>query len=133
MPRQGFGVVRAVDRTGHPAPARRCRSQGEADGALLGIEVDRANGGIALPRNGNKHGQVLELTENDNDPAAEGFGWRLFLVCGDPADPSTYFRRVPKDQVSPISCPDNLAFDATPSRTVPAGSCSTRPVATSGK
>jgi hypothetical protein len=63
------------------------------------------------PRNGNKHGQILELTENNSDPAAGGFGWRLFLVCGDPADPSTYFAGFPKDQVSPISCPDNLAFD----------------------
>jgi secreted PhoX family phosphatase len=63
------------------------------------------------PRNGNKHGQILELTENNSDPAAGGFGWRLFLVCGDPTDPSTYFAGFPKDQVSPISCPDNLAFD----------------------
>jgi uncharacterized protein len=63
------------------------------------------------PRNGNKHGQVIELTEAGNDAAAERFGWRLFLVCGDPADPSTYFGGFPKDQVSPISCPDNIAFD----------------------
>ncbi|MGH3884992.1 MAG: PhoX family protein [Pseudonocardiaceae bacterium] len=63
------------------------------------------------PRTGNKHGQILELTESGNDPAADQFGWRLFLVCGDPADPSTYFSGFPKDQVSPISCPDNAAFD----------------------
>jgi len=37
--------------------------------------------------------------------------WRLLLVCGDPADPSTYFAGFDKSQVSPISCPDNLAFD----------------------
>ncbi|MCI0384053.1 PhoX family phosphatase [Streptomyces sp. CNQ085] len=66
----------------------------------------------ANPRNANRHGQVLELAEHWDDPAADGFAWRLFLVCGDPEDPATYFAGFPKDQVSPISCPDNLAFDA---------------------
>ena len=33
------------------------------------------------------------------------------LVCGDPEAPETYFAGYPKDQVSPISCPDNVAFD----------------------
>jgi len=33
------------------------------------------------------------------------------LVCGDPAAPETYFAGYPKEQVSPISCPDNVAFD----------------------
>ncbi|WP_329175308.1 PhoX family phosphatase [Streptomyces decoyicus] len=63
------------------------------------------------PRNGNKHGQILELSERGDDPAADRFRWRLFLVCGDPEDPATYFGGFPKDQVSPISCPDNLTFD----------------------
>ncbi|MEU5643349.1 PhoX family protein [Streptomyces milbemycinicus] len=66
----------------------------------------------ANPRNSNKHGQILELTERWGDAAARRFSWRLFLVCGDPADPSTYFGGFPKDQVSPISCPDNVTFDA---------------------
>jgi secreted PhoX family phosphatase len=66
----------------------------------------------ANPRNANKHGQVLELAEHWDDPAADGFAWRLFLVCGDPEDESTYFGGFPKDQVSPISCPDNIAFDS---------------------
>ncbi|MEU6859635.1 PhoX family phosphatase [Glycomyces sp. NPDC046736] len=65
----------------------------------------------ANPRNGNKHGQILELTEKKNDSAALTFSWDLLLVCGDPEDPSTYFGGFPKDQVSPISCPDNVAFD----------------------
>ena len=34
------------------------------------------------------------------------------LVCGDPTAPETYFAGYPKDQVSQISCPDNVAFDA---------------------
>ncbi|WP_035738862.1 PhoX family protein [Glycomyces arizonensis] len=65
----------------------------------------------ANPRNSNKHGQVLEVMEEDNDPTSLEFGWRLLLVCGDPEDPATYFAGFPKDQVSPISCPDNVAFD----------------------
>jgi hypothetical protein len=65
----------------------------------------------ANPRNVNKHGQVLELAEHGDDPAGDRFNWRLFLVCGDPEDPNTYFAGFPKDQVSPISCPDNVAFD----------------------
>ena len=66
----------------------------------------------ANPRNSNKHGQVLEFAEKGDDAAAHSFTWRLFLVCGDPEDPSTYFGGFPKDQVSPISCPDNVTFDA---------------------
>ncbi|WP_329024100.1 PhoX family protein [Streptomyces sp. NBC_00690] len=65
----------------------------------------------ANPRNFNKHGQILELAENWDDPSSDGFAWRLFLVAGDPNDPQTYFAGFPKDRVSPISCPDNVTFD----------------------
>ncbi|MEU8757624.1 PhoX family protein [Streptomyces sp. NPDC048659] len=65
----------------------------------------------ANPRNLNKHGQILELAEHWDDPASDGFAWRLFLVAGDPNDPATYFAGFPKEKVSPISCPDNVAFD----------------------
>lgn len=65
----------------------------------------------ANPRNANKHGQILELTERWNRPESTKFAWLLFLVAGDPADPATYFAGFPKDRVSPISCPDNVAFD----------------------
>ncbi|MFG2757769.1 PhoX family protein [Streptomyces wuyuanensis] len=65
----------------------------------------------ANPRNLNKHGQILELAEHWDDPSSDGFAWRLFLVAGDPEDPATYFAGYPKDRVSPISCPDNVAFD----------------------
>jgi len=65
----------------------------------------------ANPRAVNKNGQVLELTEESDDPAARRFGWKLLLVCGDPAAADTYYGGFPKDQVSPISCPDNIAFD----------------------
>ncbi|MFF4270434.1 PhoX family protein [Streptomyces sp. NPDC001536] len=65
----------------------------------------------ANPRNANKHGQILELTERWNRPESTKFAWLLFLVAGDPNDPATYFAGFPKDRVSPISCPDNVAFD----------------------
>lgn len=70
-------------------------------------KADEAN-----PRHANKHGHVLELTERWNRPESTRFAWSLFLVAGDPEDPSTYFAGFPKDAVSPISCPDNVAFDA---------------------
>ncbi|NGN65461.1 PhoX family protein [Streptomyces sp. A7024] len=72
----------------------------------------KAKADEANPRNANKHGQVLELAERGDDPAGKRFSWRLFLVCGDPSDPATYFAGFPKDKVSPISCPDNVTFDA---------------------
>jgi uncharacterized protein len=70
------------------------------------MPVDEAN-----PVAGNRHGYVLEITERGGDHAATRFGWTLLLVCGDPADPRTYFAGYPKEKVSPISCPDNVAFD----------------------
>jgi secreted PhoX family phosphatase len=63
------------------------------------------------PRNENKHGHVIELTEAGDDHAATAFEWEHFIVCGDPEDPETYFAGFPKDRVAAISCPDNVAFD----------------------
>ena len=70
--------------------------------------VDEAN-----PRTGNKHGHIIELEEAGNDPAALTFVWRIFLLAGDPEDASTYFAGYDKSQVSPISAPDNVAFDSS--------------------
>jgi secreted PhoX family phosphatase len=64
------------------------------------------------PRINNKHGHVLEWEEARNDATATTFAWRLLLVCGDPNSPDTYFGGYDKTQVSPITCPDNLAFDS---------------------
>ena len=63
------------------------------------------------PAWGNRNGYLLELSEDGNDAAAQSFSWELFLVCGSPDAPETYFGGFPKDNVSPISCPDNVAFD----------------------
>jgi uncharacterized protein len=63
------------------------------------------------PRGPNRWGHVLELSEDGDDPAATSFRWGIFLLCGDPADESTYFAGYPKDKVSPIGSPDNMTFD----------------------
>jgi secreted PhoX family phosphatase len=67
----------------------------------------------ANPRTQNRDGHVVEITEAGNNATGTRFTWNLLLVCGDPArNPSTYFAGYPKDKVSPISCPDNVAFDS---------------------
>ncbi|MFF2390646.1 PhoX family protein [Agromyces sp. NPDC058104] len=69
--------------------------------------VDEAN-----PRATNRDGHVIELTELRGQ-SGERFAWSILLLCGDPASiTQTYFAGYPKEQVSPISCPDNVAFDS---------------------
>ncbi|MGX1159961.1 hypothetical protein FBY31_1678 [Arthrobacter sp. SLBN-100] len=64
------------------------------------------------PRNQNRDGHIVEITETD-DQTSTKFTWNLLMVCGDPAQGDvTYFSGFPVDKVSPISCPDNLAFDS---------------------
>lgn len=64
------------------------------------------------PRNANRDGHVVEITET-GDQTSTAFTWNLLMVCGDPSTGDvTYFSGFPADQVSPISCPDNLAFDS---------------------
>ena len=69
-------------------------------------KADEAN-----PRTANRDGHVVELVEAGNDPTSTTFGWKILLVCGLPSNPSTYFAGYDKTKVSPISCPDNVAFD----------------------
>ncbi|GAS96617.1 phosphatase [Mycolicibacterium canariasense] len=68
----------------------------------------KAKPDAANPRNENKNGQVLEITD---DHGGTSFTWDLLLVCGDPAAADTYYGGFDKTKVSPISCPDNVAFD----------------------
>jgi len=60
---------------------------------------------------GNRDGHVVEIIPS-GDQTSTRFTWNLLLVAGDPAVEGTYFAGYPKNKVSPISCPDNLAFDA---------------------
>ncbi|WJY67320.1 PhoX family protein [Corynebacterium auris] len=57
----------------------------------------------------NKNGLVMEI---EDEHAGESFTWNLLLVCGDPAAAQTYFGGFDESKVSPISCPDNIAFDS---------------------
>jgi secreted PhoX family phosphatase len=75
-------------------------------GAVGRAPVDEAN-----PKAGNRDGYVLELVETDNDPTRTTFAWSLLLVCGPANTAGTYFGGY-DGPVSPISCPDNLAFDS---------------------
>lgn len=64
------------------------------------------------PRNQNRDGHIVEITET-GDQTSTKFNWTLLMVCGDPAQGDvTYFSGFPVDKVSPISCPDNVAFDS---------------------
>ncbi|MCD1287126.1 MULTISPECIES: PhoX family phosphatase [unclassified Brevibacterium] len=70
--------------------------------------VDEAN-----PRTENRDGHIVEITERGGDHTGTEFDWTLLMVCGDPKQgDQTYFSGFPVDQVSPISCPDNVAFDS---------------------
>jgi secreted PhoX family phosphatase len=64
------------------------------------------------PITGNRYGHVIEMTETAGQAGAT-FGWSILLLCGDPkVFANSYFAGFPKDLVSPISCPDNVAFDS---------------------
>jgi secreted PhoX family phosphatase len=69
--------------------------------------VDEAN-----PRTGNRDGHIIEISETAGQ-GGRTFGWSILLLCGNPAtNQTTYFAGFPRDKVSPISCPDNIAFDS---------------------
>lgn len=75
-----------------------------------GVE-DNPGPDAANPRPENTSGHIIEITEAGDDHASTTFDWELFIVCGDPEDESTYFAGFPKENVSPIASPDNIAFD----------------------
>ena len=64
------------------------------------------------PRNENRDGHVVEITETGDQTST---GVHLEPADGlrrSRAGRRTYFSGYPADKVSPISCPDNLAFDS---------------------
>ncbi|HSF32830.1 MAG TPA: PhoX family phosphatase [Candidatus Tectomicrobia bacterium] len=69
-------------------------------------QVDKAN-----PRAENKHGQIIEMIEDEGEHAATKFRWELFIACGDPnrAEDNAFYQG--HQDVSWMSCPDNIAFD----------------------
>ncbi|MCP2326306.1 hypothetical protein HDA40_004813 [Hamadaea flava] len=95
--------VEANPVTGHIYVALTNNTQRGTAGKAAADEVN--------PRNANKHGHILELVEDRGDHAGTSFTWSIPIVCGDPADPATYFAGYDKTKVSRISCPDNVMFD----------------------
>ena len=79
---------------------------------LATSQVRESLDGPLVDATGNRNGYVLELSPAWGNHASTRFRWNLMLVCGDPDAPETYFAGFPKDKVSPISCPDNVAFDS---------------------
>lgn len=73
--------------------------------------VERSETDAANPRKVNRAGHVIELEEAGGDHGATRFSWRIFLLCGDPADTDTYYGGYPKSHVSRMGCPDNMVFD----------------------
>ncbi len=63
------------------------------------------------PRANNKDGHVVEMIPRGGDHTDARFSWNLILICGDPETAGTYFGGY-EGRVSPISCPDNVAFDS---------------------
>jgi uncharacterized protein len=69
----------------------------------------------ANPRAVNRHGHIIELTEANADPGSTFFTWEIFMLCGDPqnsADGTFFAGFDQRKEISPISSPDNIAFDA---------------------
>ncbi len=83
-------------------------SNNTARGATNNPGTNKAN-----PRANNRHGHIIELTEDGNNPSATTFNWGIFCLCGDPnvAADGTYWAGW-QGSISPISSPDNLTFDA---------------------
>ena len=90
---------------------RRGRDYPVDEANPLASSMVRSSLGAPLRRaSGNRNGYVLELVPVGAH-TSPGFRWDLLLVCGDPEAPETRFGRADRSRVSPISCPDNVAFD----------------------
>ncbi|WP_295883578.1 PhoX family phosphatase [uncultured Thiohalocapsa sp.] len=66
----------------------------------------------ANPRTGNLWGQVLEITPQDGDHAADTATWDLLVRAGDPTDPAVAAHWNPATSADGwFACPDNCAVD----------------------
>jgi len=68
-------------------------------------QTDNAN-----PRTNNLFGHILRWKEQGDDPTATSFGWRVFILAGNPS------HKVPTQQGNVVGdafgCPDGLKFDS---------------------
>lgn len=79
--------------------------------ALTG-NSDRRETNPANPRPNNAHGHMLELIPPGGDHGADSFGWRVFLLCGNPSKPADGARFHPGTSAQGWFVePDNIAFD----------------------
>jgi secreted PhoX family phosphatase len=69
-------------------------------------QVNKAN-----PRPANKFGHILEIVEDGGDHAGTRFRWEILILGGDPKNPSHGASYQGRTDVSPVSMPDNFAFD----------------------
>ncbi|MGH7265292.1 MAG: PhoX family protein, partial [Candidatus Rokuibacteriota bacterium] len=67
--------------------------------------------GGANPRAKNVFGHVVEITEDGGDHTATRFRWEILFQAGDPANPDHKASYQGRTDVSPLSNPDNFAFD----------------------
>ena len=110
-------------------------STGYIYAAMTGTSRTVANANAANPRassaatdpNSARGGHIIEIRETGNNHAGTTFSWEIFMLCGTPgvggtldattvpaaanSSGRTYFAGFDETQVSPISRPDNVAFD----------------------
>jgi secreted PhoX family phosphatase len=105
---------------------RRGKGRRAAQGRIVEDAADAAN-----PRqNDNANGHIVEIAEDGDNAAAATFAWDIFILCGNPMDPSGRLVKDGKDlapplgqadsyfagygdasRISPLGAPDNIAFD----------------------
>jgi secreted PhoX family phosphatase len=105
---------------------RRGKGRRAAQGRIVEDTADAAN-----PRqNDNANGHIVEIAEDGDNAAAATFAWDIFILCGNPMDPSGRLLKDGKDlapplgqadsyfagfgdaaRISPLGAPDNIAFD----------------------
>ncbi|WP_246350268.1 PhoX family protein [Sphingobium boeckii] len=66
----------------------------------------------ANPRPANAHGHILRMIPPASDHGADVFTWRVFILCGDPANPADGAQFHPDTSAEGWFVePDNIAFD----------------------
>ncbi|MCS7262816.1 MAG: DUF839 domain-containing protein, partial [Aquificaceae bacterium] len=92
-----------TDTNNNPIPHNYITSQNQ--------RVDRAN-----PRQENFMGHILEIMEDNGEPASLTFRWRIPMLCGDPRATAdnrmlVIYNEPAKADAPAISAPDNFAID----------------------
>ena len=63
----------------------------------------------ACPRPHNQHGHIISWQEDNNNPAAKGFTWDVFLLAGDPNSKQDHLKGNINGDI--FSSPDGLSID----------------------